>query len=268
MKLKALQTVFALAAVGAAAHAQAACPTPDRLTGAALSAEDYYAAMAGPEISKGEFETTAEFQARLALVERPSGALVLIDTTPDDFKYEADSESFRFLIFNLQPSRSYSSAYTLKGSKPDFGDYNYGSPVDLKIKEVETDRSEYMATNAYGAQTAVTKIEKVEYVIFDNRGRKRMVMSDDLFSERKEFEMSKLSIPVPRVEAQAVKEGLSMVAYATGKQPWAIESMRGGKPTRDVPIDVNSTFRIAFADIECVGVRDGEGRLLAHWATR
>lgn len=268
MKLKALQTLFLSAAAASVAHAQEACPSPDLLLGPAISAEDYFTAMSGPAITKGEFETSAEFEARTAAVQRPAASLVVIDTSPENFKYDADSEAFQFRIYNLETSGLYRTSYTLAGTTPNFGGYNYGDPVDLKLKRIDTRRGEYLATNAYGAETSVREVESVEYLIFDNKGRKKMTTTDDLFSERKSFEMTNLSIPVPRADAQAVKEGLMMVAYVVGREPWTIESTTRSKPTRDVPIDLRMSFRIAFADIQCVGVRNAESELIAHWATR
>jgi hypothetical protein len=88
---------------------------------------------------KGEFETTAEYEARLSTAQSETYAFV-----PEDpyFKYDADTETVSLTIY---PST------TRVGSKP----AHYFKPINIHSKKLS--ESEYLGTNAFGASVTVTK---------------------------------------------------------------------------------------------------------------
>lgn len=268
MKFSAALLAVVGCCLSATAYAQVACPRPENLIGTPMGFFEFYKEMAGPAITKGEFETTAEFEARLSEIKRPSAALVEVVLKPERFRYDADAEAFKVYIHEIDPGSAYQLAYMPKELETILGNYNYSKPVQIRTNREEADAGEYVATNAYGAETTVSESRAIEYVIFDNKGRNKLSSGDDLFTERGKYETATLSIPVPRDKAQETKSGLRMVTYVEPKMPWAAETSYRSKPTRQYPTDRRTTFRMAFADIKCVGVLNAEGELLAHWATR
>lgn len=249
--------------------AQTACPSSEKLTGEPVLVSDFFKTQEGPTLAKGEFETSAQFEARKGKIDRPSSALIELELSKDVFSYDADNQRFRVSIFSdLETRDSFRSGYGSNEIMNALGDYNYGRPVHLLGKEVLTSEEEYTASNAYGAETVVSKKSYERYVIFDNKGRKKISSGDDLFVESPELELRYLYIPVPLETAPEVKSSLKFIALVAPKAPWVGKVLSSTQPTRQFPYDIRNTYNFVFADIQCLGVANGAGELLAHWATR
>ncbi|MCA8897864.1 MAG: hypothetical protein R3C00_04620 [Hyphomonas sp.] len=269
MKLRSAAAIGAiLPFVMSSAQAQERCPTPNLLTEAPVTAAELYDTLHDRNVAKGEFETTAQFEARKAQSAAPPQALVKVEVDSRKFIYDADNQVFRLFVPELQTTASYRNGYIPKEMKDILGDYRYGKPVELLASEEETGSREYEASNAYGATTSVTERSFDSDVIFDNKGRKRLASGDDLFQERAEYETAYLEIPVPLADAPAVKGNLSLVALVQPRYPFTLENRYRIEPTREYPTDLQTHYMLAFADIQCIGVLDGSTNLLTSWKTR
>jgi len=255
-------------ACASGALAQSACPAPERLLAESTSIVQLFDGLSEQVIHKGEFETTADFEARRAAVNDPPPLVVQVEIAEDAFSYDADQQEFRVFIPTLEASSLFRHDYRLAALKDILGDYQDGNPVQMKIREEAIGEKEYEATNAYGATTLVTEKRSEEYVVFDNKGRRRLAGGDNLFEERKKYDTAYLHIPVPLDRAPEVKSQIAMVALIDPRAPMTAEADYRIEPTRARPRDYRTHYKIIFADIQCVGVLDGEGALLAHWQTR
>lgn len=74
-------TVFAIPALSASA--QEACPTPELLLGTPVGITELIDQAGGGQIEKGEFETTAQFEARKAQIQLPSPVIVPLAQAPE-----------------------------------------------------------------------------------------------------------------------------------------------------------------------------------------
>jgi hypothetical protein len=268
MKFRYLVAVAAAITSVSDAAAQSACHASESLKGEAVSAAELFDEFSKQSVEKGEFETTAQFEARKLAIGDPPPVLVRVDVAVDRYTYDADQQAFQLFIPTLEPSTLYRSDFRLRGMKEVLGDYQNGNPVHMKLRDDDISEREYEATNAYGATTLVTEKNSEEYVVFDNKGRRQMATGDNLFEVRKKYETAHLIIPVPLDRAPEVKSQLTMVALIDPHAPLTAEADYRISPTREYPRDIRTHYKILFADIQCVGVLDGDGTLLAHWQTR
>lgn len=254
------------------ANAQEACPTPEVLAGAAITFDDLYGQINVLAVEKGEFETTAQFEARRNAIQLPSSALVQIHVDPEWFEYDADHERFilkaeRFEFFSL-PFR-----YDPKADKTVYGLLSRGKPVLLPAYSETITEGVRLAQNAYGVQFTIAQ-ERLNYaLIFDRPPRDDYSADfDTLFSENDDMGATdykiRLKIPAPLASAAALKGEMAAVAYITPKAPFAqsFQDFRGATTTSRR--ELTTVTHVLHADIQCFGVRDGGGNILAHWATR
>lgn len=252
--------------MGFSAHAQSVCPTPDLLMAQPVSIKDLYDDLRSQNITKGEFETTAQFEARKSAIADAPSLTVRIEL--EQREYDADREVFKVFIPSLGTTPFYRDGYHAAALKEIFGTYEYGSPVQLLAQEDKKDESEYEGTNAYGARTVVTQTSYDKFVVFDNKGRRKLASGDNLFGENAKYETAHLLIPAPLDRAPEMKSQITMVALIDPRAPFTFENDYRIEPTRDLPRDLRYHYSVVFADIQCVGAFDGSGALIAHWQTR
>lgn len=258
---------FVIAAMASPAFGLGACPTPDLLKQPARAFGDLYQSM--NQAPKGEFESTAAYEARRSATAAPGQTLIELKLRPDGLKYNADQQAFEYLEFAFQ---ALSPSPALISSMPSEARSQFNSddmhPVSLTVSVDSKEEGTYEGQNAYGATTTVTKMKITEQLVFDRPGRKGIV-GDSLLAEYKDFVPQRfVSIPASIDQAPALKGELRAVALVTPRAPFVTAGIEDLGPTRTTPLDrvVNTT--IIFADIQCVGVLDGKGNVLASWVTR
>lgn len=247
-----------------------ACPTPELLTSQSVSVAELFSASYRPNTSKGEFETSEQFQRRIA--ERPhntpDGLLVKIEVPSDSFSYNADSQQFSFRVGILEVGTGYHYDF----SDPEFNDvlggFSYPRPVQILGRRELVSSKTSVAENAFGARTLLTKNVVDTYVVFDSKGREQYGIHDNLFTVRDRFEWAELFVPVPLEAASAKKDELEMVAWVEPRFPWALRRNESVVGDMSSPISADITYNMVFADILCVGVRDADLKVLASWVTR
>lgn len=254
-----------VAAMGLPASALDVCPTPEKLLQPARSFEDVLAAMPS-QAPKGEFESTAAYEARRSTARPPSEELVEIRLL-SDFKYNADRQAFEYFEYAFGSITMLDDLNGLSSEARAQFNFDYKRPVALSVRYERKTVGSYEGQNAYGATSTVEKVQTTQQIIFDNLGRKGL-NGDTPFAEYKDYKERYLSIPVSIDRAPAVKSQLRAVALIAPKAPYSAAGFRLSSPTRSLPIEATSNVLIMFADIKCVGVLDGEGQLLVSWSTR
>jgi hypothetical protein len=117
-------------------------------------------------LTKDEFETSAQFEARqrAALGDHISPQIISKEVDPQYIQYNADTQDFvvqTYLFDNANIS------YSVLGYP---GPIKTGlmSNVDVVISETETPAGSYEASNAYGAKATVVKVDRVTKGIWDH----------------------------------------------------------------------------------------------------
>lgn len=256
---------FGLAMVAQPAMGRAACPTPDLLQQPARSFAEIFQPGDASE-PKGEFETSAAYAARQAAAPKPGQSVLRVQLDPESLTYDADTQAFQYFEYALSPIIDFAH---LTGLTPDQKTLFDGAerPVALMVSQERRDAGSYEAENAYGAKTTVAKWVIDKHVVFEARGRKGPT-GDTLLNEHRRYEPRSLSVRVPIDRAAALKTELSGVALVTPKAPYYATGSEFMAATRTSPTENTVQVSILFADIQCFGIMDGAGTLLAHWATR
>ena len=249
--------------------AQETCPTPEILNGDSISFDELFSMGGDQDITKGEFETTAQFEARLAARTAPPKSVVRLEVDAERFLYDADNEVFQLYSFALAPNVSYGLIRTMSADQKElFGDIYYSDPVQLQAFSSSDSIGTYEASNAYGATTTVTRYEEKTKIIFEDKGRYRKTGADDLFRTRNSFEANILTIPVPIEHAPSIKPELKVVSLIEPKAPYYENLEHHTSPDMKYPSERDNEISVLVADIQCIGVLDGDGNLLASWKTR
>jgi hypothetical protein len=136
---------------------------------------------------KGEFETTAEYDARLA--KHVNGTYAIVLNRTDAPTYDADKETFSISV-------PIGAAFVGVSGEADFRDYRECFPVDF----VFVGESQHPAGNAFGASRIVKSTRS------DTRAVLPVGLSDGATFEFK----------IPRAEAQRIKPQLKLKVLVIG----------------------------------------------------
>ncbi len=181
---------------------------------------------------KGEFETTAEYEARTAatslkpvLGKVKADSLVALQITVP-FAYDADKGAYGASLF-----LSRESFYPEIPSDSPYKAFQFSSNFDT-TKRLGT----YTASNAFGTEVVVSKSERTVYQLamanpkewrMDSYNRNEPSYWDGIFL--------KLGFSIPRESAQAIKDDLRAVVVFQPAPPFATTSKSYWTPTIDSP---------------------------------
>jgi hypothetical protein len=190
--------------------------------------------------TKGEFETTAEYDARMA--KHVDGTYAIVLNRPDAPTYDADKEIFSVSV-------PLGAAFVGVSGEAAFRDYRECFPVDF----VFVGESQHQAGNAFGASTIVTS----------TRSDTRAVLPVGQLSAGATFEFK-----TPRAEAQRIKPRLNLRVLVIGsispRQEPGISSGRGenGSSYKDAtiadPSESHTDYYLLRMNIEDIWVFDLE----------
>ncbi len=270
--------VIAAAALAPLSNAQPAsqvleaCPTPEILSGPTQSFDDLYSRSQGLSVEKGEFETTAQYEARRAAAQGPGPALIEVGVENDWFEYDADKEQFTLNAEHFQPfALPFQNDYDLDEEL--YGRMSFGTAVFLPVYIHESSEEPYLAQNAFGAEFTVKRETQHFAMVFDRPPRDDYsARFDTLFTENDDLGATeyrvRLTFAAPLESAASLKQQLTAVAYVAPKAPFADDFRHFMKGTARAPRDLTTITHVVHADIQCFGIRDGAGNVLAHWKTR
>jgi hypothetical protein len=256
-----------LMAAGVPAFAQA-CPTPDLLSAKPKAFSEVFKTPSANALKKGEFETTAEFEARKAALSGPPQSVLSIALGNDAFEYNADAQQYLVKLSRLGSNLTYSD---LRGVPEDirelFGTF-LSTPIEFAVSKTETPMGTYEAQNGFGAKFTIEKRQETVLAVFEGRGRDKGGAYDNLFSVNESYKTSDRTFPISLAQAKEWAGKLSLVALINPKRPFFLKATRVREPTASLPLDITSDVSILFADIQCIGVLGPNGDVLASWATR
>lgn len=259
--------VTALFAVATSAQAQSSCRSFEGQTIRPQSFAD--AARRFRIASKGEFESTAQFEARRAAAIGDPSIPLVIAKEPDDrqyFKYDADAQKLRIeqWVFKNKRMDTWSAFYEAKVDellKP--STYNN---LDIVISQSDSVTGTYAATNGYGAKVEVLRVARRTEAIFE---RSAELMELGIFPESALNQNVIGELALSPTEAQALKPKLQLAVVVVPKPPYLVSGVHSpGKVTRENPRDITESFTILVADMQCALLTDAMHKVLGSYATK
>ena len=209
--------------------------------------------------AKGEFETTAEYEARRASSQTASPKEIVVRSRPGLIgnEYDADGERFNLTMENW--SGSIDTDRILRELKLQEAPSGHG----IGLESTVTDAGSYSASNGFGVQSTVRKSRSIDFVVFDRAKE----FSDNTwqydFGGDAPLDLGKgIWLKVPRSRAPALKEKIGYAVALSPKPPFALETYERKKPTVDDPTDDVTVQKVIVADIRCLAVIDGDNKVL------
>ncbi len=221
---------------------------------------------------KGEFETTANYQARMAGVSA-SGPIIIANTAitievrKAGLSYDADTQKLRIGrdIFTGRPFTP-STAFlylSLKGQPtPKTGSDN----ISVVISESRSTIGSYLGSNSFGVKASVRQVSHVVKAIFDH-GQDDVtddvarLVADTGYNDH----LGDLSL-TPQ-EARLAIPNLKVAFIVVPKPPFVVRGQfPEDTPTLDSPISIAQTFTALIADIRCGLLTDAANKVLAAYA--
>ncbi len=210
---------------------------------------------------KGEFETTAAFNERVAAfgLSLPNSFLVGYDLIgADPLKYDADSQHMKISSYGLT---GYADYYRDKGYgvmwgankdindkwKSVFRDY----PLDIVVSEAQKVTGRYKGSNALGASVTVKEITKTTNIIFE----RDLNTNEDMFATQQDKNYN-FRIPMSVEEAKALKKQANAAALIVPMAPYFYKDWGVAYPTFSSPTKVIDKFLVVVANIQCVFLLD------------
>ncbi len=209
---------------------------------------------------KSEFETTAQFDSRVAAaLGAQSGGVMVIAKKPDQtrFKFDADRE-----LLTIEQKAlfgefvGFSDAFLTAGVELRAGTTNIGA----FISETEERTGVYLAKNSYGAEFEVTKLLKDVYSVFDRELPGREGTS---FSLGTLFGLD--SLRVDAEQAKLLKTSMTAAYIVRPRSPFFVTSELRGSPSSIRPNDITLRHHILIAEIQCGLLLDGAGKVLVAY---
>lgn len=218
---------------------------------------------------KGEFETTAQFEARKATTLAGMSGALIIQKEPEDrkhFEYDADAQKLRIISYAFHNTGLNSDAVLgYGGSLYEKVPTSY-SNYEVVISQTDKPTGTYEGTNSYGAKADIIKIERTTKGIFDRKGD---IGKHSLFpaADEKPYVVGELALSP--AEAQRLKPLLKLAFVVVPKEPFIGSGTDGvGKVTVQNPRDITEKVTLMIADIQCGLVLDPSNAVLGSYPTR
>lgn len=224
------------------------------------------------QLTKGEFESTADFEERKKVAGNAKflGNLTLTDFIPfvaevekksygEPVIYEYDADKAEVTLSLLGNSMSF-NGIGAKAGEPTYSTQSYES-FQLESEFEPTEK--YTGTNAYGASVVVEKLYGTHYGF-----------ATDTLSGHTSEKSLKRSITIAMDAARASRElpSLKAILVTKPRAPYVVYRFDNKKPTRYNPVDWVNFTKFLFGDVVAVVFYSGKtgevlGRLPEQAAT-
>lgn len=243
--------------------AQARCSDYVGTTVAAKPFEAVVAALGNTE-PRGEFETTAQYQARLRPQAEVGRQVILVSRRTREygwFMYDADKASLRvassmFGVLSPETGEAY-----IYGFKNLFQGSGFAMGASLMSSDAEVGTSSVLSDT--GVSYPVRHIQRTTSIVVE---RRIPDPRENLFFEERGT-IGQIAIPVE--QARMLKPEMQTALVV---EPWSPYLVRKNHqvqgPTPRSPAYVNEAVATLLADIQCGLVLDGQSRVLGAYATR
>jgi hypothetical protein len=245
------------------AAAQDRCPT---FVGQTVEPETFYqvAASLGNVASKGEFETTAQYRARMTAVGTGQRIIAKDRIDLDHMRYDADSGAFRVerYAFNNEYLDFPRALHDSRSVVPIEGSGSIG----VVVSRVEVSTGQYEAQNGFGARATIQQVSRVTHAIYDRPARATSRGVERLFVSESDDRGYIGRLPVPAAQAQALRPQFKIAFVAQPKPPFLTRGQYLlAEPTVSNPVEIMESAEILIADLQCGLLMDATYRVLASY---
>jgi len=218
--------------------------------------------------AKDEFETTPQFEARVAsAIGGLNGPIIVEVPIQREFiTYDADARRLDVQRYAFSNGLTEYSGVFGYGT-PFYGQIQYGRDnLNVVLPYEEKQMGSYTGTNAMGAKIEIAKVSRLTRVIFERQGRP----GENLFTGETQKDLASLSFSeiTPEQAKNAKATARAAIVYiprapyfARGKYPW-------GQPTIHNPRAIDETIEVAIGDIQCALFLNSAGKVFGVIATR
>lgn len=211
-----------------------------------------------PPPAKGEFETTAQYKARIAAnaFSPPTGPVVVTVPVDRDFiSYNADT-SLMFIQVGAFGAGEFSDLVDVRIT----GDVTVptGTPEGVRVPHGRSERllRTYTARNGLGVAVKVSEFERQSTGFY--------FASPTLFSFAKRPDAPVLYVQAAPVQAPRLKQTLRVAVAFVPKAPYLFKGEFGSPvPTMRNPVSYENKLTVIYADPKCALALDPTGRVLA-----
>lgn len=131
------------------------------------------------------------------------------------------------------------------------------------MSETETLTGSYRASNAYGATTTVTEIQRTHKAIFE-----RALEPQEATFANVGPDFRLIDIPMSPDEARRFRTAGRAAAVIRPQAPYFAVARRRWSPRFDRPSDITQSTQVVIADIQCLLLTDSSNRVLGVVAVR
>lgn len=208
-------------------------------------------------ITKGEFETSAQYQARIASTGTrplPASAIIVLPADRTYASYAADSTTmtissgaFDVGSFSEDTAADVSASFAI-------GDRDgKGTPVPVTVRETVT--GTYNAQNLMGATFRVSDITRETKALY--------LTTKDLFPFAKRDTSPVMLFDVPLAGARLMKQTFKVALVIKPQPPYLLTyTFKGVPPTALKPTHYTEHSSVILADVQCALVLDSHFRVL------
>lgn len=220
---------------------------------------------------RGEFETTAQYEARLQAAGSgaPQQAFVAMPIDAKYITYDADSGRFRIESYALD-NKNASWEVFYDGPNPPWprpvGRRDY---VDLVERSVERVDGTYDAGNAFGAKVTVRQVLRETVGVLDRTA----TGNEGLFFPHRPWRSDQshviAEVAVDPASAPTWRQNLKAAALVAPKSPYIAKGIKDwGRPRFDLPKEITEQLTAVIADISCMVLTDQSDTVLVLIPTR
>lgn len=218
---------------------------------------------------KDEFETTVEYESRIATIAPPSGYIAIEKTGEFKTVYNADKNRFEFRDSELFGSGFYYREpydYLGNGVTLTDTDRSYFLEIDKQVTGTQ------IGSNIFGVEAEIIKESWTRFYVHEGQrsglafrnmetdfNRVEQVKNNPYISE---INAQYFVVPVEREKAKALKDTMRRALVVNPKRPFQFEGQDISSPTIDDPRDIKISDRFLVADVHCAVVTDGSGKVL------
>ena len=215
------------------------------------------------KLIKGEFETTAEFNARMARVQ----AAPLIGTVMKDSTIPftlANGETMLDKVTTRYDADNGVLAVSIEMSAPIIGVEMDTDKRSLPLKYDFEASSSYVGQNAFGARVIIKKtFANIFELLIDNYRDYERVRPDSPVTFHHTITAKLEMTPA---EAMGAKPTLKVLALVTLRDPYILEGYISHKPTVSEPRDTFAVYKYLVAELREFWIYDyASGRVYAKW---
>jgi hypothetical protein len=245
----------------APADSAESCAAKFGIVGDPMTFDEVYSALPVVE-PKGPYESSLEYEKRLATTQRPSVPIIVANRPLDldDHSYDPDRKIFKLYTSHFGAGAiNFSSILGHSTTKED----NFSSAVAFKVHELQLTKDTYQTTNGFGAPVTVTRTKRQVGALWERPGK----LGESPFPDYKRGKpLAELSME-PHVAQDIVERGT--IAYLIEpRAPFTAQGKSSISASFRYPFEVEQDIKVIIGDIQCAYLRRSDGTLVAAFPVR